>query len=89
MRFDDNIIKGVQDWSTPYRFIIGRKSKWNSDVEVMLWTPLPALAYKAYRHVKDNAEDNINGSMYDYFLHDSFHQEAENFCRLAYENENL
>lgn len=84
--YDDNIMKGIQDWSAPYRFIIGRKSRWDSKVEVMLWTPQPALAYEAYMRVRDNEAFSVGAIMYDYFLHDSFHKDAEVFCRNAFES---
>lgn len=84
VEYDDNITKNFQDWSAPYRFIIVRKSKLSNKVELMLWTPTPELAYKAYVTVKESAL--IAGGPYDYYLHDSWHIDAESFCRTAYEN---
>ena len=81
--FSDNIIKGTQNWEYPYRFIVGRRSRWDNSVEIMGWTADPETAYRAF---VDVCEDPTNlGIFWDYFLHDSFHKDAKDFCRLAYE----
>ena len=79
--FSDNILKGSQSWKAPYKFLVCRKSKKDSSIEVLGWTAEPDTAYAAFMRVSEEAEVN----KYDYFLHDSFHKDAEDFCREAYE----
>lgn len=86
-KYNDNILDGVQNWSAPYRFVIGRKSRWDDSVEIMLWTPEPAIAYIAYVQLIEESEVSNDSFLYDYFLHDSFHKDAERFCQLAFESE--
>jgi len=86
MFLEDNIIKNEKNWKFPYRFVIGRKSKYSDSVEILGWTAEPGAAYIAYSELLEEVFDDFDeAALWEYFLHDSFHIDAIDFCRDAYE----
>jgi len=79
----DDILKGSQNWRAPYRFIIGRQAIKDSIVEILGWTSEPEIAFLTFIKVVEEAEWDTTS--YEYFLHDSFHIDAYEFCKEAYQ----
>ena len=79
-RFDDIMIN--QSFDPPYRFIVGRKMKWDATVNNILHVVDDAAkAFVVFNLVKSAEKNTPQGIVFDFFLHDSFGKDAIDYCK--------
>jgi len=74
----------------PYYFIVGRCMKWNKEDpkswEVLYIVSEPTQAYQVYIAECEKSQKKSQDALWEWFLHDSFHKGAVDFCKEKYDN---